>query len=81
MSETDKSRAVRYAVDFPRLTMPDLAKITGCSTSSLRAYRNGYRDPTAETVSKIADGLRSHAAAVEGIAAKLEDTYGSETEA
>ena len=76
MNDTEKRNLVKQAVDVPRLTMPDLAELTGCSTSSLRAYRTGYRMPGEESAQTMVRGLRSQATALLAIAHQLEGLYG-----
>lgn len=76
MKETDKRRAVRQAVDVPRLKMPDLARLTGCSVASLRAYRTGYRIPSQTSAEQISAGLRSHALEIMAVADILDGIHG-----
>lgn len=72
MATPELRRLVKEAVDSTRINLDDLSRLTGCSVFSLRAYRLGYRMPSATTRARIASGLRDHAEAVLLIAEDLE---------
>ncbi|KPK43080.1 MAG: hypothetical protein AMJ65_06810 [Phycisphaerae bacterium SG8_4] len=71
MTDFEKQRLIREAVDLPRLSMDDLSRITGLSVGALRKYRNGERLPTTEAAHALADGIQNQARSLEHIAIEL----------
>ena len=71
-------KLVRQAIDLPRLTMNDLAKLTGIGRDTLRSYRSGRRLPTPEKVRLLIGALREDAKLLTNVADKLDRFYGED---
>ncbi len=63
---------VRRAMATATPSMETLAASLGLSTSALRRYRLGNREPSREVIARLAKGLRGQARRLEALARILE---------
>lgn len=70
----DPTRAdlARRALDWPRVTLEELATDLGCARSTLAAYRQGQRPLPASVAHDLAAWLRRRAADSLNLAAELD---------
>lgn len=70
-TETTTDELARRALDFPRVTLGDLAQEIGASRPALAAYRAGNRPLPPELAHALARWLRRHATAALDLADEL----------
>jgi transcriptional regulator with XRE-family HTH domain len=69
---------VQRALKAADFGMRQLADATGLKYGVIRTWAIGYRTPTPENIQKIAEGFRTQAEHLKGLAAELESVAAAE---
>ena len=69
---------VQRALKAADFGMRQLADVTGLKYGVIRTWAIGYRTPTPENIQRIAEGLRTQAEHLNGLAAELDSVVAAE---
>ena len=76
MTREDVTMLVKKALREGPFSMREFADAEGMSYGVMRAWSTGRRTPEPANLSKLAEGLRRRAAALQALAAELEQAAG-----